>query len=234
MFNTLKPQTRIALNKAHEVKDSHDMVHNFVLLAEFSHLLRDVKMTRSLKELCENVGWRMSMNDENGETLRHGLTDDDMNALWAIRRGDLDTLVELGPVQVYKDVNIRLAILHGHLNVMRYLWYTNQVNRSVNDAIGECASVETFERIMEARLLPEMYTSLPSISLTEFQDLSDREKARHVSEWYDMLKTLDLACVYASAKRYDTNLPLVAHMEATYPGDVLGLSASQDDATSSL
>ena len=172
----------------------------------------------------------MSANDENGETLRHGLTDDDMNALWAIRRGDLDTLVELGPVQVYKDVNMRLAILHGHLNIMRYLLYTNQVNRSVDDAIGKCASVETFERLMNTRLLPGTYTSLPSMSLTEFQDLSDREKARHVSEWYDMLKTLDLACVYASAKRYDDNLPLAAHLEATYPGDVLGLSASHGDS----
>ena len=93
MFNTLKPHTRIALNKAHETQGSHQIEHNIVMLTEFSHLLRDVKMTRSMTELRENVGWRISMNDENGETLRHGLTDDDMNALWAIRRGDLDTLV---------------------------------------------------------------------------------------------------------------------------------------------
>jgi hypothetical protein len=98
------------------------------------YLMQNVNMYVSKKELINNI-------DDIDE--RH------LNLLFQIRFGDsikVKRLIEYGYIiNNYKDINIRLAVKYGNIDIIYYLIENKIVYFDINNIIGQFSSPETFD-----------------------------------------------------------------------------------------
>ena len=206
----------IARNKAHNTLSVSEVCENLKLLVRFNDFLKEVNMGRSLEELEENEGYR-----DFSDNLNHLLKHTHIQVLEAIVQNDLATLQHLYKkgitVECYKAVNIRLAITYGHIDVMRFLIQTKQINSDISEAIGELASPKTFDNIMQS-LHP---------SFTNTSPYSVPEVCGHLTlqEWYQSLSDICVSTIYEATKRtrnygirngLPLNIALMQHLEKEY------------------
>ena len=131
-------------------------------------------MHRGIRELEENVGYGYG---------GYYLTNDRINFLACIYRGDLDGLIQLTAKGVefghYQEIKGRLAILKGHVHVLKYLESTNQAG-NINYAIAQCASLETLHKIFNAGINCKDLT----------QHIQDRESGKKPQITYTDMEAL--------------------------------------------
>jgi len=116
------PLWKIAKEKARNTLSKSKFELNNYILKEVSEFLKDVKMCSSFEELEENLGYRY---DKKEDKVRFLVSYEELEVLYAIKEGDIDKLKELNNKGIYfgayNEVNVRLAIKYGHLDIIDYL-----------------------------------------------------------------------------------------------------------------
>lgn len=98
------------------------------------YLMENVNMYATLNEIYDNI----KDIDE-----RH------LNLLFQIRAGDLNKVKELHQkgylIDKYRDINIRLAIKYGNINIIYYLLENKIIYFDINNIIGQLSTPETYD-----------------------------------------------------------------------------------------
>lgn len=91
-------------------------------------LMESVQYGRSLEELHKNVG---------------GVSDENLDFLYAIRRGHLHEVERLHQAghgfQAYKQLSVRLAVKYDHPEVLRFLSDSQYLNRDLGTIVSGLA-----------------------------------------------------------------------------------------------
>ena len=172
---------------AQRLLSKEQMQEDYERLQRLQKLMIDVGMGVSIQELEENQGYWYS----EGE-LSHRFTAEKLKSLEAIRDGDLEELVRLHEeghaMYGYKQINIRLAVKYGRLNIIEYLVGNQWINRDLNVIVGQLASPETFKAL-------------------EYLTRRHLENERTLRGWYCNLAVLDKYNILAHTfkHRYEHN-----------------------------
>tara|TARA_Y100000996_G_scaffold409892_1_gene391316 strand:- start:725 stop:1360 length:636 start_codon:yes stop_codon:yes gene_type:complete len=153
---------------------------NNYILKEVAKFLKDVKMCSNFEELEENIGYKY---DKKEDKVSFGVSYEELEVLKAIKKGDIDKLKELNNEGIYfgayLEVNVRLAIKYGHLDIIDYLIESRQINRDLNNSLALVA---------DENLLKKMYSN----GYFNKKNLSSN-KSSELREFYESLSILDLS-----------------------------------------
>jgi hypothetical protein len=210
-------------DKCHASKffNETEMKEHFNRLIIFNKYLNEAKywgrdLLNITNELEENEGYRYC---KETNTIKHLMTQEMLDVLEAIKTGNLPILKYLNDkghkVGCYKAVNIRLAILHGHIDIILYLIHTHQINRDISQIIGQLSTPTDFEKLYNCSLLRgEKKEYLPEHDNDIIKYL-DKLMNCDVSIYFKNCSCIDIGTVYKVGKEAN-NINLVKHIENNY------------------